>query len=127
MSAAETRMWPSMAFEDVDAMTQWLAAVGFTEHATYRDDTGTVAHAEWLWPDGGGIMFGAVREGGAVKNPGGSAIYLVVDDPDAVCARAIAAGGTEVLPVTDQDYGGRDGSLTDPEGNFWSFGSYQPE
>jgi uncharacterized glyoxalase superfamily protein PhnB len=28
--------------------------------------------------------------------------------------------------MVDQDYGGRGGSVTDPEGNHWSFGSYQP-
>lgn len=26
----------------------------------------------------------------------------------------------------DQDHGGRGGSVLDPEGNHWSFGSYQP-
>jgi len=29
--------------------------------------------------------------------------------------------------MVDQDYGGRGGSVEDPEGNHWSFGSYQPQ
>jgi PhnB protein len=46
---------------------------------------------------------------------------LVVDDPDAVAARAIAAGATEVHPVTD-DYGWRLGRVIDPFGHHWEIG-----
>jgi uncharacterized glyoxalase superfamily protein PhnB len=117
-----------MTFGDADTMMAWLAAVGFTEHATFRDeqDSTVVVHAEWLWPGGGGIMFGSRRPGGAVDNVGGSAAYLVTDDPDAAFQRAVEAGATVQLEMVDQDYGGRGGSVVDPEGNHWSFGSYQP-
>jgi uncharacterized glyoxalase superfamily protein PhnB len=124
--AANVRHWQSLAFRDADAMMRWLGAVGFTEHATYRDDDGRVVHAEWLWPGGGGLMFGALREDGAVQNPGGSAAYLVTPEPDAAFDRAVAAGATVVRPMQDQEYGGRGGSVEDPEGNHWSFGDYQP-
>jgi len=117
-----------MAFRDADGMIEWLKAVGFTEHATYRDsdDPSVVVHAEWLWPEGGGIMFGSKRPGAAVDNVGGSAVYLITDDPDEAFRRAVAAGATVQLEMVDQDYGGRGGSVVDPEGNHWSFGSYQP-
>jgi PhnB protein len=46
---------------------------------------------------------------------------LVVDDPDAVAAQAIAAGATEVHPVTD-DYGWRLGRVVDPFGHHWEIG-----
>jgi PhnB protein len=46
---------------------------------------------------------------------------LVVDDPDAVAARAIAAGATEVHPVTD-DYSWRLGRVADPFGHHWEIG-----
>lgn len=126
--AAEVRLWHTMSFRDADAMIAWLGAVGFTEHATYRDETDptVVVHAEWLWPGGGGIMFGSQRPDGAVTNVGGSAAYLVTDDPDAVFQRAVDAGATVLREMVDQDYGGRGGSVEDPEGNHWSFGSYQP-
>lgn len=128
MTAAETRLWHTMTFADAEKMMAWLAAIGFAEHATYRDDQdpSVVAHAEWLWPGGGGIMFGSQRPGGAVDNIGRSAAYLVTDDPDAVFARAVEAGATVERELVDQDYGGRGGSVADPEGNHWSFGSYQP-
>lgn len=126
--AADIRHWQTMTFRDAETMMRWLTAVGFTEHATYRDeqDPTVVAHAEWLWSGGGGIMFGTARPDGAVDNPGGSAAYLVTDDPDGLFERAVAAGATVLRPMVDQDYGGRGGSVADPEGNHWSFGSYQP-
>jgi uncharacterized glyoxalase superfamily protein PhnB len=83
-------------------------------------------HAEWLWPGGGGVMFGFEREDAAVSNAGCSAAYLVTDAPDDVFERAVAAGATVLRPMVEQDYGGRGGSVSDPEGNHWSFGSYQP-
>jgi uncharacterized glyoxalase superfamily protein PhnB len=127
-NAAEIRLWHTMSFTDADAMIAWLSAIGFVEHATYRDgaDPAVVVHAEWLWPGGGGIMFGSQRPDGAVTNVGASAAYLVTDEPDAVFERAVAAGATVVREMVDQDYGGRGGSVEDPEGNHWSFGSYQP-
>lgn len=126
--AAEVRLWHTMSFRDAAAMIGWLSAVGFVEHATYRDesDPSVVVHAEWLWPGGGGLMFGSQRPDGVVTNVGGSAAYLVTDDPDAVFARAVEAGATVVREMVDQNYGGRGGSVEDPEGNHWSFGDYQP-
>jgi uncharacterized glyoxalase superfamily protein PhnB len=128
MTAADTKLWHAMAFGDADRMIEWLKAVGFTEHATFRDeqDPSVVVHAEWLWPGGGGIMFGSQRPDAAVDNVGRSAAYLVADDPDAVFTAAVAAGATVEREMADQDYGGRGGSVADPEGNHWSFGSYQP-
>lgn len=129
MSAADVKFWHTMSFRDADAMIAWLGAIGFVEHATYRDDEDPtlVTHAEWLWPPGGGIMFGSDRGAGIVKNVGGSAAYLVTDEPDAAFDKAVAAGATVVRAMRDEDYGGRGGSVEDPEGNHWSFGSYQPQ
>ena len=49
-------------------------------------------------------------------------ISLEVDDPDAVAARAVAAGGTEMFPVADQPYGMRQGRVVDPFGHHWLIG-----
>jgi PhnB protein len=48
-------------------------------------------------------------------------IVLVVKDPDAVFARAVAAGATSVYPV-HEDYGWRLGRLMDPYGHHWEIG-----
>jgi uncharacterized glyoxalase superfamily protein PhnB len=75
-------------------------------------------------------MFGAERPdsdyGKIAQPPGSLSIYVVVDDPDAVHDRAAAAGADVVMPLTDQDYGSRDFAVRDPEGNLWSFGTYDP-
>jgi len=115
-----------MAFDDVDRMVEWLGAIGFREHASHSDEAGRVVHAEWVWPGGGGIMFGARRDDSPLHEPGKAGVYLVTDDPDAVFDAAVAAGATVQRPMVDQEYGGRGGSVLDPEGNHWSFGSYQP-
>jgi uncharacterized glyoxalase superfamily protein PhnB len=126
--AAGTRLWHTFSVRDADAMIAWLQAIGFTEHATYRDETdpAVVHHAEWLWPGGGGIMFGTSSADSALAGTGPAAAYLVTDAPDAVFEAAVAAGATVQRAMVDQDYGGRGGSVLDPEGNHWSFGSYQP-
>jgi PhnB protein len=49
-------------------------------------------------------------------------MVLTVEDPDAVFARAIAAGATVVSPVSDQSYGWRVGRLVDPFGHHWEIG-----
>ena len=37
-----------------------------------------------------------------------------------------AAGATIERELTDQDYGSREFTARDPEGNLWSFGTYRP-
>ena len=128
MDINEIKHWQTMSFRDADAMAAWLAAIGFREHVTYRDDANpsVVLHGEWVW-DGGGIMGSTDSAGSRITRPGQAAAYLIVEDPDAVFNRAIAAGATIDRPMVDQDYGGRGGSVLDPEGNHWSFGNYQPQ
>jgi uncharacterized glyoxalase superfamily protein PhnB len=53
-------------------------------------------------------------------------IYVVIDDPDAHHERAQAAGAEIVRGLTDEDYGSREYSARDLEGNLWSFGTYDP-
>lgn len=128
--AGTVRLWHTLTVHDADRMLAWLAAIGFQEHAVHRDgaDPRTVVHAELLWPGGGGIMLGTVRDGGGdlTGQPGAAAAYLVTEDPDAAFTAAVDAGARVLRPMVDQDYGGRGGSVADPEGNTWSFGDYQP-
>jgi PhnB protein len=51
-------------------------------------------------------------DGGTVR------MILTVTDPDAVFARAVAAGATAVHPVSE-DYGWRLGRVVDPFGHHW--------
>ncbi|HET8806567.1 MAG TPA: VOC family protein, partial [Gaiellales bacterium] len=47
---------------------------------------------------------------------------LVVDDPDTVARRAVAAGATETSPVSDE-HGWRLGRILDPFGHEWEIGA----
>jgi len=49
-------------------------------------------------------------------------MVMVVENPDAVFARAVAAGATVVHPVADQEYGWRVGRVVDPFGHHWEIG-----
>jgi len=48
-------------------------------------------------------------------------MVLTVADPDAMFAKAIAAGAREVVPVKE-DYGWRLGRVVDPFGHHWEIG-----
>jgi PhnB protein len=45
-------------------------------------------------------------------------MLLIVEDPAAVCAQAVAAGATQVVPVADE-HGWRLGRIADPFGHHW--------
>ena len=49
-----------------------------------------------------------------------------MDDPDAHHDRAKASGADIVMELTDQPNGSREYAAEDPEGNVWSFGTYDP-
>ena len=133
MSTNEPTIWPCLVYEDALAARDFLAkAFGFEVRAVYtRDDDPTVVeHAELRWPLGGGVMFGSSGRDESpfsAKPLGGSSLYVVCDDADALFARATAAGATVVRGLEDADYGSRGFTVADPEGNLWSFGTYRGE
>lgn len=47
-------------------------------------------------------------------------------DPDAMYARAEAAGAEMVIEIEDKPYSGRGFTCRDPEGHLWHVGSYDP-
>jgi uncharacterized glyoxalase superfamily protein PhnB len=125
------QVWPALRARDARALIKFLVeAFGFEETVVYGDGD-LVHHAQLTWPPGGGIMLGSVREPGAEdswpQRPGSFAAYVVTDEPDALFARATAAGATVLRELHETDYGSRDFAVRDPEGNLWSFGTYRGE
>lgn len=51
-------------------------------------------------------------------------ITLYVEDADALHARALAAGATEINPVRDHIHGDRAGSVRDPFGHRWAIATH---
>lgn len=121
---------PTLRYKDARAAIAFLEdAFGFTEVAVHEGADGTVQHAELAYGDGL-VMLGSARSDTPFSRVAGdlgtASVYVVVADTDAHHARAVAAGAEVVLPLTDQDYGSRDYTARDPEGNLWSFGTYAP-
>ena len=71
----------------------------------------------WVHPVGEEI-------GNPGPQPGGTPVrlMLIVEDPDAVFAEAVAAGAVVRSPMQDHDYGWRDGCVIDPMGHRWEIG-----
>jgi PhnB protein len=51
-------------------------------------------------------------------------MLLYVEDVDDRFRQALAAGATEVRPLTNQFYGDRSGTLSDPFGHMWTIASH---
>jgi PhnB protein len=109
-----------------------VAAVDF-----YRDAFNAVEQARFTAPAGqvvaemaiDGLRFFVVDENPEAfnlspKSLNGTTvrINLIVDDPDATAASAIAAGASEIFPVADPPYGFRQGRVADPDGHHWLIG-----
>jgi uncharacterized glyoxalase superfamily protein PhnB len=129
---SDQTIFPALRYSDAPAAIEWLGrAFGFEPRMVVDGPNGTVAHAELAY-DGAVVMLGSTRPpetndySAAAPSPGGTALYLVVGDPDAHHERAAAAGAEIVRALEDTEYGSREYSARDPEGNVWSFGTYRP-
>lgn len=104
--------------------------LGFVETLVVPGEGDSIAHAQLDWPGGGAVMLGTDRPAGEYqREPGTLGAYLVIDDAgiEALVDRAKAAGARIDLPLRSPDYGGRDVTIADPEGNLWSIGTYPGE
>src|SRR5215212_218022 len=121
------KLYQCLRYRDARAGLAWLErAFGFEPVEVHEDDRGTIVHAEMRWGDSL-VMFGAQRDEDEFGDHAGRGwTYVTCDDPDALFARATNAGAEVVRDLTDTDYGSRDFSVRDPEGNLWSFGTYEP-
>ena len=129
---SDQTIFPTLRYRDAPAAIEWLGrAFGFEPRMVVDGAPGTVAHAELTYGNAM-IMLGTARPpesdtySAAAPPPGSGSLYLVIKDPDAHHDRAAAAGADIVRPPADTDYGAREYSARDLEGNVWSFGTYQP-
>ncbi|QDU31196.1 Glyoxalase-like domain protein [Anatilimnocola aggregata] len=125
---------PCLRYQDAHATIEWLCtAFGFQKRAVYADEQ-MVHHAELTFGNGM-VMLGSNVESefgkltalaAEVGGRGTQSPYIIVADADAHHAQAIAHGAKVVIPLKTEDYGGRGYSCLDPEGNLWTFGTYDP-
>lgn len=122
-----TTISPVLHYADLDRAVPYLVdTFGFAEHAVHRDDSGTAVYAELRLDDcytGVGVTS---PDGTSPFDLGPAAFYVAVDDPDAMHARAAAAGAEIVMELVDQPYGSREFACRDYEDNVWCFGTHRP-
>ncbi|WP_294137118.1 VOC family protein [Sphingobium sp.] len=130
---------PCLRYADAPAAIDFLCdAFGFVRHAVYADDADpTIIHHAQLVLGAGMIMLGSVQDMASeslytwstARDLGGvtGCVYVVIPDVDGHCLHARNEGAVVVDEPRDNDgYPGRGYSALDPEGNVWSFGSYDP-
>ena len=118
-----THFAPELHIPNGTTTIDFYTKFGATEHFVLRNDDGSIPAAEleidcdifhlhetMPW-------FEALEP---VKAKGVTTVIgLFVDDVHEIFNRAIAAGATEVSPVTDHEYGYRQGMFKDPFGHYW--------
>ncbi|HET7560438.1 MAG TPA: VOC family protein [Limnochordia bacterium] len=116
--------WLSVA-NGAKAVDYYQAAFGAEVVYRLEDPEGAVVarlsiEGAEFWLSGGaggpdGDTLGAAPEAGPIR------LILTVSDPDAIQARAIAAGASEVFAV-GEEHGWRLGRIVDPFGHHWEIG-----
>jgi uncharacterized glyoxalase superfamily protein PhnB len=134
--------WPrisaSVFYDDPHAAIDFLCrAFGFELRLKVEGEGGRVEHSELVFGEG---VVSVGQSGGKSERPaplparsprslGGAntqTLAIIVDDADAHCERARAAGATIIEPPTTHDYGDdywtdRSYRAEDPEGHQWWF------
>jgi uncharacterized glyoxalase superfamily protein PhnB len=123
-------VFPGLQYRDAEAAMEWLErTLGCERREVHKDDDGNVAHAELSFR-GAIVMLstaGVGREPFRSLPAGGRLVYIALDEVEELYDRAREAGAELALEITDTDYGSRDFTIRDPEGNLWAFGTYRPE
>jgi len=129
------RIAPAVFYDDAAAAIDWLVrAFGFAVQVKVADDRGRILHSQ-LVLDGGLVMVGQaglspdrpyLKSPRAVGGANTQSLAVYVDDADAHCERARAAGAAITAEPANQDYGekywtDRSYQARDPEGHHWWF------
>ncbi len=124
-------VYPGLAYDDAAAAVEWLCrAFGFTKRLVVPGEGGRIEHSELTLGRALVMVSSPKPEMGMVSPRQQSGVSQVlsmrIDDPDAHCVRARAAGATILRELADEDYGSRGYMARDLEGHLWYFGTYRP-
>lgn len=131
------RVAPALFYDDAAAAIDWLVrAFDFKLRLRIDGDDGRVVHSELECGDGLVMVANArnpahpelthTRSPRSLAGANTQSLCVVVDDPDAHCARARAAGAVIASEPETQDYGPEYGAhrgyrAIDLEGHHWWF------
>lgn len=102
--------------QDAEGAVDFLKrAFGATENYRLTLSDGKITHCELSIGDSV-VNLGTAMEGWPAH---GLIAQIFVEAPDALFERAVRAGATVKMPMTDMFFGIREGRLSDPFGNVW--------
>ncbi len=114
MSPYKPDGWPTVAprlfADDVEGLVAFLRIV-----FDARGELHAGRPAE-IWIGESVVM---ISDGGGVRGPSQSFLYVYVADADGTFERAIAEGAEALEPPGDTPYGDRRAMVQDPWGNYW--------
>lgn len=120
---------PHLWVKDLDVSKAWFEALGFTERQRnpqddpnwYQLGLGDVALMITVEPlDVAPNQRYLEAVSGRMGTGGAISLYLHVDSADEVYERAMAAGAEPIEDIWDPWWGGRQFTLVDPDGNWWT-------
>jgi PhnB protein len=111
-----------------NAIEFYKEAFGATECMRLATSGGKVMHAEIKIGDSPIMLCDECPDSNALspQTIGGTpvSIVLYVEDVDTVVKRAVAAGAKLLMPVADQFWGDRCGTVADPFGHKWTVATH---
>jgi PhnB protein len=109
----------------------------------YKKALGAQETERFMTPDGKAVMHAQLKIGSSMlmlgsehppqclspKSRGGTSVslYLYMENADAAFDRAVKAGCTVKMPMSDQFWGDRYGQVVDPFGHEWSFATHKQD
>jgi uncharacterized glyoxalase superfamily protein PhnB len=124
--AGHQRVMPYFFYADVQASLDFLvSAFGFEIISVHKIPDGTIVNAQARYGEAV-VMMGPAQQAYGFASPASlpylhSGTVVYVDDVDAHCHHARSAGAVIEREPLDQDYGVREYTARDREGNQWFF------
>ncbi len=122
MAGPVTSIAPWLSVDDAEAAAAFYReAMGATEHHRFTDPTGVV-QVVGLAVDGAEFWV-TLEPDASPRALNGRCVRMVLETaaPDALFARALTAGATEIAPMYD-GHGWHLGRLAAPDGHHWEIG-----
>jgi PhnB protein len=125
---------PQLTLDNASQAIDWYKkALGAEEVSRAVGPDGKIMHAEIRIGDSRIMLNDAMMGAKGAKAMGGSpaSLWVYVEDCDALFNRAVAAGaqvaGGPMGQLTDQFWGDRSGTFTDPQGYSWTIATHKED
>jgi len=115
-----------------NAIDYYKRAFGATVLSQHAGPNGLIMHSALRIGDSTFFLndeFPGMSGCASPKTYGGTSVVLTlyVEDVDAVFNRAVAAGAEVKMPLTDQFWGDRYGTVADPLGHWWAIATHKED